>query len=368
MKKYIISISSAFACIFLAFNANAQSNAARPIWVLGHACNSEQCLIDALADGANGIEIDVHSDDAHKNTDWSVNHGGKKKIGYVWESEGYIPVDVRASRNKSEGREGKKTKWVSLEEYLNFADMDKIAFLWLDIKTNDYATELVEHVHKILEKRFNGKDNIPFSILYGLYDKKYLTINVKDNATGTSIAALEWYKKYLWPNEGIGLAREGSTRMTYYTATLTDLKKIYDKYQFPVGKHIMTNGFGWPYFPCFFWKSQISNTLIEAKELRNSGQYCVRTGTWTMERPWHGVQMVISQSDSKYWSYRSECDLILIECRNEFFPAENNLPGFNKNSLRDYVKWFFSPNGCWWKYNNGNYRRAGQRKEDPFYK
>ena len=48
-----------------------------------------------------------------------------------------------------------------------------------------------------------------------------------------------------------------------------------------------------------------------------------------------------------------------MECRNEFFPAMSGLPGFNRNSLHDFVEWFFKEGGDWWRdYNNGRYYLA----------
>lgn len=346
MKKNISKISLALACIFLAFNASAQ----RPIWVVGHACNSEQCLIDALADGANGVEIDINSDPAHCRTDWSINH-----------DSGYLSSTVRDSRNKSEGREGTKRKYVSLEEYLNFADMDKIAFLWLDIKTpeGENGIRLVEHIHDILNKRYHVYDEkgnfqhnrVPFSIFYNFYHQDQLTINFD------GLPAYYWYNKNLWENEALGLGREGSTNYKYSTAELKDLRNnIFDRMLRE--RHMMTNGYGWPYGPPFSWRSNISESLIQARKWRDSGEYCMRTGTWTMERGWHGVQMTIAEDISYHHSWQSECDVILIECRNEFFPAQAGLPGFNCTSLKDFVDCFLKPNGSWSSYNQGRIRLA----------
>ena len=110
MKKNILKILSALACIFLAFNASAQ----RPIWVVGHACNSQKCLADAIADGGNGVEIDINSNADSCRTAWSVNHDG-----------GYLSLSVRNSKNDSQRRYGEYSdmRYVSLEEYLNFPDM-----------------------------------------------------------------------------------------------------------------------------------------------------------------------------------------------------------------------------------------------------
>lgn len=358
MKKNILKILSALACIFLAFNASAQ----RPIWVVGHACNSQKCLADAIADGGNGVEIDINSNADSCRTDWSVNHDG-----------GYLSLSDRNSKNDSQRRYGEYSdmRYVSLEEYLNFPDMDKIAFLWLDLKTPEYAPQLVKHVHDILLRRYGSPNKVPFSILYGFYYQNQLTALALDEETGQNIVGLEWYKKYLWENEGLGLAREGSITYKYWTAKLDDLKAFYEKYNFPIGKHVMTNGYGFPYAPPFSWKSWISTSLIQARKWRDSGQYCVRTGTWSMAKPWHGVQMTIAEDISYHHSWQSECDLILIECRNEFALTKVFPLTFQSGSLKGFVEHFLMPNGKWQSYNKGRCRLARPLTDpnpDKFYK
>ena len=60
MKSNFLRIYTALICLCISFYSNAQSgSSARPVWVVAHACNSPQCLFDALEDGANGVEIDV---------------------------------------------------------------------------------------------------------------------------------------------------------------------------------------------------------------------------------------------------------------------------------------------------------------------
>lgn len=340
-KNILLKTLAVFACMFSVLNANA----ARPIWLVGHACNSEQCLIDALADGANGVEIDVNSNVDNCRVDWSINH-----------DSGYFSPEARKAKNTSEGRTGTR-RYVSLEEYLNFAAMDKIAFLWLDIKTPDNNTVigLVEHIHKILDKRYgDGTDysslgKVPYSIFFNFYHQDQLTVEYE------GLSALKWYASRLRPNEALGLGREGSTNYKYSTETLENLEKVFA--DFPKEKHMMTNGYGWPYGPPYSWRSQISESLIKAKEWRDAGRYCHRTGTWTMEQPRHGLQVIISGDISYHTSWLCECDVVLMECRNEFFPAMSGLPGFNRNSLHDFVEWFFKE-GCWRDYNNGRYYLA----------
>lgn len=86
-----------------------------------------------------------------------------------------------------------------------------------------------------------------------------------------------------------------------------------------------------------------------------------------MELPQQGLQVICSNDDYED-SYRTECDLILIECRNEFLPATLVPFLYSHQALKNYVDRFFKENGEYYKYNNGKYRIAGQREEDPFYK
>ncbi|MBQ0085535.1 MAG: hypothetical protein KBS65_04760 [Prevotella sp.] len=361
MKKNFFRICIVLVCLSCTFNASAKnSQTGRPVWVLAHACNSHQSLMDALEDGANGVEIDIHSNDENKYIDWSVNHG--MKFPY---KEEYLDPVTRKARNEAEHRTNTNKCYVSLEEYLKFPEMEEISVLWLDIK-NQNIEDIVIYVHSVLEKIYKDPSEIPYSIIYGKYYVEDL-FHQMSSPTGESCCAIEWLRDNLWENEGTGLSREGSLNFTYSTLSLDDLQKKFDQYNFPKEQHLMTNGFGWPYFPVFYRGSEVHNTLIDAKERKESGTYCGRTGAWSMEQAHHGLQMLCSMEDCEEMSYDTECDLILIEGRNEFFPALIGLPGFDSESLRNFTSWFFDTDGYWYEYNNGNYRLAGQRDEDPFY-
>ena len=198
MKSIITRICLVLICTFFAIEVNAE----RPVWVVGHACNSRQCLINVLADGGCGVEIDVHTDEANKNKDWSVNHG--LKFPYV---ETYLSEDDRKSKNKRQGRTGTTTEYVSLKQYLKFSEMNKLSILWLDVKTGEYLVELVQHVHAVLKEIYpDGK--IPYSIIYGAYKIDVLEKPIN----GSSYLAIDWLRDNLYENEGINLAWEGKDK------------------------------------------------------------------------------------------------------------------------------------------------------------
>lgn len=361
------------ACLLLSFGVAAQScPSARPIWVVAHACNSPQCLLDALEDGANGVEIDVAT-----STDfckygakpfWSVAH------------DGFVsPEEMEIYNLAPERIANPNTRYVSLEEYLMLPEMDELSILWLDVKgAGEYFAidVLVQHVHEVLEKRYGrdkyGNVDVPYSIIYGAYgldalEQRKIHFRSEDDETNPPMV-IDWLKDNLWENEGTGLAREGSTMFKYAAGTLESLEKFFvDEHDFPKEKHLMTNGFGWPYWPVFTKHSEVTGSLIEAKDLVKQNRYCVKTGTWSMELPHHGLQVICSEDDYDD-SYKTECDLVLIECRNEFFPASAVPFLYSHEALKKFTNRFFKENGAYYKYNKGKYRIAGQRDEDPFYR
>ena len=80
MKRNFLKIYTALICLCISICSTAQPGSARPVWVVAHACNSPQCLFDALEDGANGVEIDIatSTDYCEYGADafWSVAHDG----------------------------------------------------------------------------------------------------------------------------------------------------------------------------------------------------------------------------------------------------------------------------------------------------
>ncbi len=342
MKNSVKRIFLVFVCTILAINANAD----RPVWVVGHACNSHQCLIDALEDGGCGVEIDIHSDEANKNKDWSVNHG--LSFPYV---EKYLSEDERARRNKKFGRLGTNKEYVSLEQYLKFPEMKNISILWLDVKTGEYLVELVQHVHAVLKNVYpNGK--IPYSIIYGLYKIDVLNARIP----GTSDLVIDWLRDNLYENEGINLAWEGKNKnQKWGSGSIDEIEDLMTSHRFPIYKHFMTCG----YFDSRSVRANSVETtnILKAKKLRSKGRYCSRIGYWTCG--WYGCAIWFIEPSWK--QIQTECDLVLVGCRNEFKGPEQ------KKALWKLVNYFFKPNGDYYsKYNSGRHRIANQT--DVFYK
>ena len=301
-----------------------------------------------------GVEIDVWTDEGHKNIDWSVNHGdginGNHYISKVKRDEKNHTI---AARNP---KDGWKDYWVSLQEYLTWKDTTpKINLLWLDVKSPQYLSELIDHVHFILDTAYVRHDKkVPFSIVYGLYDINHINNKVV---------------KKLRDNEGFNLACEGKTTKKYATNTLAVLDVIREKtWGLRREQHFMTNGWAHNWW---YKNSNIAASLREAKFLKDNGKFCIRTGVWTLGKPHHGLQMICSKKDCPKESYETECDLVLMECRSNFFPMI--FWGGSKLALRDFSTQFFVPGRdgkkTWYDlYNNGNYHKAENRFEDPFYK
>lgn len=337
MKRNSIFIYVALICLFASFSANAQ----RPVWVVAHACNSHQCLINAVRDGASGVEIDIHTIFEHADNDWSVNHGSK--------NEKYLDPTEREKRNKSEDRTGIR-RYVSLKEYLNFEEMDKINILWLDVKTANCGKGLVKYVHEILLERYHSIDKVPFSIIYGFYGRMDYCVYITDIGS------------QLWSNEGISLAYEGKTGNEWSSGTFGDIEDWMNKYNLPIEQHFMTCGFG----PGVFVNpdSIEPQCIKQAREKMLKDQYCSRVGFWTCTQDVHGLNFVCAKDDYGYSdSYGTECDLVLMECDTEFYPL--NFPGFNRWTLQNFINKFFKENGAWYKFNRGDYRLA--TKDDKFY-
>lgn len=344
MKSRILRFCLVLVYTFFAIDANAQ----RPVWVVGHACNSHQCLIDALADGGCGVEIDLHTDEANKNKDWSVNHG--LKFPYV---ETYLSEAERKSRNNKQGRIGTTTEYVSLEQYLRFPEMNKLSILWLDVKTGEYLVELVKHVHAVLKEVYPD-GNIPYSIIYGVYTIDVLNAPIP----GTSDLVIDWLRDNLWEKEGINLAYEGKDKNQKNglgSGFFEEIEDLMTSHRFPISKHFMTCGFGASYF-VFSWSVEPKN-IIAAKNLRSQGRYCSKIGFWTCASYSDAIWFI----EPKWKGIQTECDLVLVECRNEFAA-----PG-HKTALSKLVEYFFNSNGCYYnKYNGGRTRIADQT--DVFYR
>lgn len=350
MKKYSTIIISLVLSLFGAYTANAQeeSTTGRPIWVLGHAANSFRCLENVMADGGTGVEIDVNGDGDV--TYWTINHDG-----------GFIPWANMQNKNfyiaEKNPVDGWRDYYVTLEEYLTWDIWDKphnISLIWLDIKTSEFATRLVQHVHEILENKYirKGKE-IPFSIVYGLY--KYTDIE----------PIIGWLRDNLWENEGINLAYEG-TEGKHGSGTREQIAHMLRNNDFPIEKHFMTDGLA-PGCGVTRYTERWQH-IIDSRKHMIDDNYCARIGHWTCVTGFHGVECVISEKDDPNKEIRRadplECDVVLMECRNDFAPADY-VPTWDHLALQKFVKGFFYTDGEYYKFNNGHYRRAKQ--SDKFY-
>lgn len=338
MKRNSIFICVALICLFASFSANAQ----RPVWVVGHACNSHLALMNAVRDGASGVEIDIHTIFEHADNDWSVNHGS--------DTEKYLNPTERETQNHIQERTGLR-RYVSLKEYLNFEEMDKINILWLDVKTENCGKGLVKYVHEILLERYHSIDKVPFSIIYGFYGRMDFSPNFVDLSS------------LLWENEGISLAYEGKDYgKKWRSGSFDDIEDYMKKgWNLPIEQHFMTCGFGWGQSVT---KNSIEPQCIrQAREKMLKDQYCSRVGFWTCGISYHGLQLVCAKEDY-HDSYETECDLILIECDSDFFPLK--FPGFDRWALQNFINRFLKEDGDWYRNNNkGHYRLA--TKDDKFY-
>lgn len=364
MKKIISRIAIVLAGMFLALNANAQSNEnPRRIWLVAHACNAHRWLQTAVQDGANGVEIDVNCADKISPTATSVDISVNHKAKY------YSPKDREAINR---GIKNRIDHWVSLQEYLNFEEMDKISILWLDLKPEKpgQVFHIVKEVHRILEDRYGSREAVPFSIIYGVYRMNTLKnpIGLDYSLSHSGMPLIDWLRDNLWENEGTGFACEGRHGPYWTRETLEELKNFFNGHNFPKGKHFACQGTGLP-FRMFFNKRMI-NTLVQLKNWRDDGSYCVRTGAWTMGKEEYGLQMISSKKDYPK-SYGTECDLVLMDGRSDFFPAKSLAPGYDCLAVQKFVRRFFHPasaDSYYSKYNRGHYVLAGNRWEDPFYK
>lgn len=330
MKKNLVKVCLVLICTaFITVSAMAE---ARPIWVVAHACNSHKSLQNAIEDGACGVEIDVNTNKNNYKTSWSVNHD----LGY-------------------------QASGLSLEEYLNYPEMDKLSILFLDVKNDDkdfnYPTELVNYVHRILEKRYGKGNRPPYAIIYAYYKQFILDIQVpvKDEDGRTKmITTLEWLKNNLWENEGMNLAWEckESTRFNF-SGYIDDIMQQMNNVGFPAYRHFMTHG----YFESKWTSANGENvkSTLYAQQLRAEGKYCSRVGFWTCTR-YKDAKWFIDPAINER---NVLCDLVLVECRNDFILGDSK-------ALKELTSIYFDPNGKdYKKYNKGRFRVANQ--SDVFY-
>lgn len=245
-------------------------NAQRPVWLVGHRCNSQKSLQEVLVDGGNGVEIDVRTPNEGKF--WCVDHG------YTW------------SQTSCDG-----VNHLSLAQYLALPELknEQFCLLWIDCK-HSYVKELVEYVHANIPANIKGK----FAIAYCRYNLSDLDYYVTD-ASGYHMHILQWLKENLWPNEGIGLAWERASNIAF--------KNLLDQHSFPYEKHFFTDG-TW-HSKKVTYGSRWAQSLRLASSYRDAKNFCSRVGFWSA-----------STAYDAYWFFdrsygNTNCDVVLAECR-----------------------------------------------------
>lgn len=66
----------------------------RPVWVVAHMCNSPKYIVDALANGANGVEFDIQCTQAGAGFAFEVHHGFAGPGYDSAKAEARTPLDV----------------------------------------------------------------------------------------------------------------------------------------------------------------------------------------------------------------------------------------------------------------------------------
>lgn len=261
----LISSSILAVLLFSSICLNAQ----KPIWLVGHRCNSQKSLAAVLEDGGNGVEIDVRS--CNGGAFWCVDHG------------------VSWAESSCDGK-----KHLSLKQYLALPELrnERFCLLWIDCK-HPYLKELVEYVHANIPEDIKGK----FAIAYSRYALKDINYFVTDN--GQLVHILDWLKANLWENEGLSLGWERAQNNAF--------KTLLDQHGFPPEKHFFTDG-------SFHSKQMTKNSrwcisLRKAAEYRDAKQFCSRVGVWTASTAYDAYWFF----DPKYANMT--CDVVMAECR-----------------------------------------------------
>lgn len=350
MKRIFVNLLIVVVGILWTINVTAQE-IGRPIWIVQHASNSYRCFENAMEDGANGVEIDLWTNKANKEKDWSVDHG-RSGTEYWYYSEA-------ARKSKNAGIKDPKDWYRSLKEYLE--DMvlpnNKISIIWLDMKSYHCADALMRHVHKILEAKGYSKNNVPpFQIIYGFYNTNHLsavTSERRDDGIVSSYngSMIAYFAHEQWPNEGINLAYEGTHWSPNWSGRLGDIEKLLTDNNFPIEHHFTTNGLF----------SGIGATrwyhVVDARKLMIQNRYCARIGWWTCQTQKRGAECIYEDL-----SGAMKADFILIEGRTDFISSRFGA----RLVLQKFVKNFFNPNETLYKdYNKGKYRPA--TRDDKFW-
>lgn len=249
MKKIYCFIGITLALLSFAVCAGAQE--ARPIWVVGHGANWAYSTDRALELGANGVEVDVRTRPAKffqtgrsryntKGAHWSLGHdyfdrkelcdiGNPNCVSLEWLLTGKVTNNYTTTLD----------------------DDERFCLLWLDVKDEEYLTELVNYVH---DRTPYGTE---YSIIYNVYEKK-------------SLAELEWLDENLRDNEYINFGN----------MTIGELKSDLEAADFSPEKHFFTRGIFNINQPKNTTKSK-RNDINQALRFAEDGEFCYRVSDWS---------------------------------------------------------------------------------------
>ncbi len=255
MKNLFYCTLAVVAGLFISTNVYAQ----RPVWLLGHRCNSLKMIEYALQDGGNGVEIDVTC-------------GGEKTKGSHWN----VAHTKFVPKEKCDDRD-----WMSLETLLQkdiIKNDPRFCLLYIDVKDTKYIKELVGYVHKTYKYKTPG-----FYILYGLNLEEMKNIPIAD---------IKFLTDSLNTHEGFA---------TQQDKDIDGIEKILKsvKNPYPIQKYCYVDGKFTSSFS--YW-----DKLREIAPKKKNGKVTVRSGFWTCQHAKHANG---AYQDNVF------CDLTIVECR-----------------------------------------------------
>ncbi len=262
--------------------------AQKPVWVVGHRCNSVKAIRAMLEDGGNGVEMDVRTD--NKGQHWCVDHD------YCWSEEncdGYNRL--------------------SLKQYLALPELkdERFCLLWIDCKHGEYVKELVEYVHKYIPKDAN------FAISYSLYKLKEVDRMVD------GVHLLDWLRDNLRDNEGISLG---------WVEKIDEMDALFKAHKFPYYKHFYQDGiFNSKNIKC---GRDRQKCLARAGELRDQHQFCSRVGAWTAVTAYDAYWFLDSQTAK---SCTTNCDAVCVEGREIVHDWIFASPKALQNCIKEFI-------------------------------
>lgn len=125
----------------------------RPFYVIAHRCNNSGDIKKTLERGANAVECDVHWGEGNR---WCVNHNG------------FLPLSSMML-----------DKW--LEEAYSDDTKEKLCFIYLDVKSTEKLSDLVNYVHESTTSLIE-KTNRRIPIIYSIDNLKTAEKQFLDNA------------------------------------------------------------------------------------------------------------------------------------------------------------------------------------------